>query len=191
MLFLYYVFAIGFCMEERKVVRCVEPILHFVPLTCGLGTAIAALGLQMINPSRSEIFCSIIQNPSYGFKNRVNGDCIRGSTWAATNRVFPLAALSMISFGDVCVEVMSVLIERVVVAGCMMVWDGAVLGAERASFSLSAEWARTHGSGYSVVLCVVVVFVSVGHSVFTSGVEASEVQICMVVDDGYDYCVGY
>jgi len=93
--------------------------------------------------------------------------------------------------GDVCVEVMSVLVDGVVVAGCVMVWYSAALGAERASFSLSAEWARVHGSGYSVVLCVVVVFVSVGHSVFTSGVEASEVQICMVVDDGYDYCVGY
>ena len=109
MLCLYYVFAIGFCMEERKIVRYVEPILHFVPLTCGLGTAIAALGLQMINPSRSEVFCSIMEYPSNGFKYRVNGDCIRGSTWAATNRVFPLAALSMIIF-DVAVIVVSLVI---------------------------------------------------------------------------------
>jgi len=95
--------------------------------------------------------------------------------------------------GDVCVEVMSVLVNGVVVAGCVMVWESASLGgAERASLSLSAEWAaRVHGSGYIIVLCIVVVFVSGGHSVFTSGVEASAVRICMVVDDESEYCVGY
>jgi len=106
MLCIYYVFAIGFCMEERKIVRYVEPILHFLPLTCGLGAAITALGLQMINPSRSEVFCSIIQYPHQCFRS---GDCIRGSTWAATNHVFPLAFLSMISF-DVVLVVASMVI---------------------------------------------------------------------------------
>ena len=62
--------------------------------------------------------------------------------------------------GDFHVEVMSVLVDGVVVAGCVMVWNGASVGAERASLSVSAEWARVHGCGYIIVLCIIVVFLS-------------------------------
>ena len=50
MLSLYNACAIAFRMEEDRIVKRVEPILHILPVALGLSMAIPALLLELYNP---------------------------------------------------------------------------------------------------------------------------------------------
>ena len=62
MLFVYYTCAISFQMEDKKIAKYVEPILHILPLEFGLGVAIPPLVHGLYNPIDWDAWCTMVES---------------------------------------------------------------------------------------------------------------------------------
>ena len=65
-LFIYYTCSIAFQIKEEKISKFIEPILHLIPMSVGLGVAIPPLVHGLYNPTTWDAWCSIAANAERG-----------------------------------------------------------------------------------------------------------------------------
>ena len=66
MLFVYYTCAIAFQIEDKKIAKYVEPILHIISVASGLTSSILPLIHGLYNPTLWDAWCSIAASEGVG-----------------------------------------------------------------------------------------------------------------------------
>jgi hypothetical protein len=100
-------------MTEAKITRYLEPILHLIPITIGLGMAISPLLLDMYNPSIGTLFCTIVAYPPPC--TRIGGsECLRGSKQAHDVYSIIISWLMIVAFGIIMLSLLLVIVTTII-----------------------------------------------------------------------------
>ena len=68
-LWIYYTCAIAFRLKEKSIVKYIEPVLHIIPLSMGLGWAIPPIIYGLYNPTPWDPGCNIALEEKPGFNS--------------------------------------------------------------------------------------------------------------------------
>jgi len=116
----YYACIIAFSMSEKKMKKCVEPLLHLFPVIIGLSLSLPFLVLEMFNPApRAAAWCAMTRLPynceEKGWNHTVPPPkCDRGSPESHERMTMVITVVS--SFEMVCIFVCLFLTCRKVAA---------------------------------------------------------------------------
>uniref|UniRef100_A0A7S3PU89 Uncharacterized protein n=1 Tax=Chaetoceros debilis TaxID=122233 RepID=A0A7S3PU89_9STRA len=112
MLCLYYACAIGLVMDERKIRKIVEPVLHGFPLAVGLSMSIPPLFQDNYNPSEWEAWC--VPHPIICDMDAPGFPCIRGNFSAGNTHVVIILRASIAALFIIIVTSLMMVAVRVI-----------------------------------------------------------------------------
>jgi hypothetical protein len=103
----YYLCAIALAMQELRISKFIEPVLHIIPLVIALLVSVPLLFLEMYNPTSENAWCTARRLPNW-----CTNDCIRGIP--GVDNIMSIISLAFIALDSIVIIVsLSMILRKV------------------------------------------------------------------------------